>query len=104
MKKVKLNLGCASRLLSDYINIDLDSLEEIKKRYPNIVVPSDGVFVVGNALSLDFFDDSVDDIYSCKYVISFFSNQILAPVVADVESYTCIPLIKTAPAGALILS
>ena len=30
--------------------------------------------------------DTVDEIYSCKYVISFFSNQTLAPVVADVES------------------
>jgi predicted SAM-dependent methyltransferase len=62
MKPVKLNLGCASRLLPDYINIDLDSLEDIRKRYPNISVPEGGEFMVGDVLSLDFEDSSVDEV------------------------------------------
>jgi len=33
---IKLNLGCASRPLAGYINIDLDDLDTLKKRYPNI--------------------------------------------------------------------
>jgi|TARA_R100000995_G_scaffold83426_2_gene59332 predicted SAM-dependent methyltransferase len=62
MKPVKLNVGCASRILPDYINIDLDSLEEIRKRYPNISVPESGEFMVGDVLSLDFDDSSVDEV------------------------------------------
>ena len=36
IKKIKLNLGCASRPLKNYINIDQDNLKIIKKRYPNL--------------------------------------------------------------------
>ena len=36
MKKIKLNLGCASRPLENYINIDQDDFKIIKKRYPNL--------------------------------------------------------------------
>ena len=35
---IRLNLGCASRLLEGYINLDMDSIEDIKKRYPNIEI------------------------------------------------------------------
>lgn len=31
---IKLNIGCGGRLLTGYINIDQDSLETLKKRYP----------------------------------------------------------------------
>ena len=37
MVVLKINLGCACRLLEGYVNIDLNSLEEIKKRYPKNV-------------------------------------------------------------------
>ena len=32
--EIKLNLGCGGRPLPDYINIDLDTLNELKARYP----------------------------------------------------------------------
>ena len=35
-KKIRLNLGCASRPLKNYINVDQDDLKIIKKRYPNL--------------------------------------------------------------------
>ena len=36
---IKLNLGCASRPIQGYINIDLDTIDEMKERYPNIEIP-----------------------------------------------------------------
>ena len=32
---VRLNLGCGSTPLENYINVDMDSLEDLKERYPN---------------------------------------------------------------------
>ena len=63
-EKIKLNLGCASRLLPGYINIDMDSIEDIKKRYPNIEIfnNSEIKFLQSSALSLPFEDSSVDEV------------------------------------------
>ena len=36
MKKIRLNLGCAGRVLKNYINVDQDSIRVMKKRYPGI--------------------------------------------------------------------
>ena len=58
----KLNLGCASRLLDGYINIDLDSLEKIKKRYPDIKINEKTEFIQCNILDLPFEDNSVDEV------------------------------------------
>jgi predicted SAM-dependent methyltransferase len=62
MNEIRLNLGCASRLLSGYINVDLDSIEEIKKRYPNIEIDEDQQFLRANILDLPFEDNTVDEI------------------------------------------
>ena len=63
-KKIKLNLGCASRLLPEYINIDMDSLETIKNRYPNIELSADNEteFLQCNILKLPFADGTVDEV------------------------------------------
>ena len=60
--KIKLNLGCASRLLDGYLNVDMDSVEEIKKRYPNLVINENNPFLQCDVLSLPFEDSSVDEI------------------------------------------
>ena len=34
---IKLNLGCGGRPLIDYVNIDMDTIDEMRDRYPNQV-------------------------------------------------------------------
>jgi len=61
--KIKLNLGCASRLLPSYINIDIDSLQEIKNRYPNVDIHNNEIkFIQANVLDLPFDDNSIDEV------------------------------------------
>ena len=62
MDLIKLNLGCASTLLPDYINIDMDSLSDIKQRYPNLEIPDDCKFIQADIFNLPFDDSSVDEI------------------------------------------
>ena len=35
MSEIKLNIGCGGRPLEGYINIDMDTTEELKRRYPS---------------------------------------------------------------------
>ena len=59
---IKLNIGCGGRPLKDYINVDMDTLEEIRARYPhqhfdeNIRVEQYDIF------NLPFEDNSVNEI------------------------------------------
>ena len=69
---MKLNLGCASTLMKGYINIDLDSYEEIKKRYPNINISSDTEFLQANIFDLPFEEDSIEEI-RCDSLIEHLS-------------------------------
>lgn len=63
-EKVRLNLGCASRPLSDYINIDLDTVEEMKARYPNIDIPDDVEIFQYDIFNLPYADGTVDEVRS----------------------------------------
>ncbi len=38
---IRINLGCGGRPLKGYVNIDLDSLEALKQRYPGTEFPQD---------------------------------------------------------------
>jgi len=69
---IKLNLGCASRPLDAYINIDMDSLEDIKKRYPNITINEHAHFIQANVLELPFEDETVDEV-RCDALMEHFS-------------------------------
>ena len=62
IKKIKLNLGCASRPLKNYINIDQDNLKIIKKRYPNLKKIKNLRIYDYNIFKLPFKDSSVDEI------------------------------------------
>tara|TARA_R110000868_G_scaffold18531_9_gene81356 strand:+ start:3985 stop:4593 length:609 start_codon:yes stop_codon:yes gene_type:complete len=71
---IKLNLGCASRLLDGYVNIDMDSIEQIKQRYPNIDIKDSLQFIQADVLKLPFKDSSVDEV-RCDALIEHFSFQ-----------------------------
>ena len=58
---VKLNLGCGSTPLKDYINIDMDSLEDLKERYPNKTFP-DCRIEDWDIFNLPLEDNSVDEV------------------------------------------
>ena len=62
MTGVRLNLGCGGRPLPGYVNVDGDTLETLKGRYPGQEFPV-GVEVQNyNILDLPYGDDSVDEI------------------------------------------
>lgn len=59
---IKLNIGCGGRPLKDYINIDMDTLEEIRARYPHQQF-DDGIRVEQyDIFNLPIEDNSVDEI------------------------------------------
>ena len=59
---MKINLGCASEPLVDYVNVDMDSLDDIKNRYPNKVFSDDLVVKQWDIFNLPVEDNSVDEI------------------------------------------
>ena len=60
--EIKLNIGCASRPLEGYVNIDLDTLEEIKERYPNVEIQGDVVVEQYDIFNLPYEDNSVSEV------------------------------------------
>jgi len=61
-EEIRLNLGCASRPLAGYINIDLDTLDEMKARYPNIEFPEDAEIFQYDIFNLPYADGTVDEV------------------------------------------
>jgi len=59
---VRLNLGCGGRPLAGYINVDRDSLDVIRARYPGRPLDDGLVVVSHDILNLPFPDGSVDEV------------------------------------------
>jgi predicted SAM-dependent methyltransferase len=59
---LRLNLGCGGRPLSGYVNVDMDSLEQIRARYPNQAYDDSIVVVDLDIFNLPLADNSVDEI------------------------------------------
>lgn len=61
---IRLNLGCGGRPLRGYINVDMDSLDQIRARYPNQVFEDDLIVIQYDIFNLPYLNDSVDEIRS----------------------------------------
>jgi predicted SAM-dependent methyltransferase len=59
---IRLNLGCGGRPLHDYINVDMDTLEEIRKRYPNQDFGDNLNIQQYDLFNLPYEDQTVDEI------------------------------------------
>lgn len=60
--KIRLNLGCASRPMTGYINVDLDSKDEMLKRYPGLELPEEIEIYQYDIFNLPFDANSVDEV------------------------------------------
>jgi ubiquinone/menaquinone biosynthesis C-methylase UbiE len=61
-KKIRLNIGCGGRPLPEYINVDADDLETMKRRYPDQKFP-EGVQIFNyDIFHLPYPDAVVDEI------------------------------------------
>jgi predicted SAM-dependent methyltransferase len=59
---IKLNIGCGGRPLKGYINVDMDTLEEMRVRYPNQEFDNNLVIEQYDIFNLPFEKNSVDEI------------------------------------------
>lgn len=60
--EIKLNLGSGGRLLPGYLNIDLESLEMLKRRYPAQEFPEGIEVYQYDILNLPFADSSIAEV------------------------------------------
>lgn len=58
----RLNLGCGGRPLPGYINVDMDTLDQIKLRYPNQHFENDLVVEQFDIFNLPIVSDSIDEV------------------------------------------
>lgn len=64
MKNLKINVGCGSRPLKNFINIDFDDLRALRKRYPNRKFSNNLKIKNWNIFSLPLKPNSVSEINS----------------------------------------
>ena len=61
-QEIRLNLGCGGRPLPEYINVDMDTLDELKQRYPGQAFPEGIEVCQYDIFHLPFADNTVAEI------------------------------------------
>jgi len=64
---IRLNIGCGPDVRKDYVNIDLDTREQIEARY-NIALDKDIEIVQYDVLNLPYVSDTVDEVMCLGFV------------------------------------
>jgi len=59
---IKLNLGCGGRPLLDYINIDMDTLAQMRERYPNQEFDDNLIIEQYDLFNLPYEEGEVDEV------------------------------------------
>ena len=60
--EVKLNIGCGGRPLHGYINIDQDSMEDMRKRYPEAVFDDSLIIENHDIFNMPYQDESIHEV------------------------------------------
>jgi len=59
---MKLNIGCGGRPLLGYVNVDQDSIDDLRRRYPGKEFSSDLIIEDHNIFSLPYGDNTIEEI------------------------------------------
>jgi len=59
---IRVNIGCGGRPLAGYVNVDMDDLETLRKRYPATHFPDDTILVNYDIFNLPYEDGTVAEI------------------------------------------
>lgn len=59
---IRLNLGCGGSPLPEYVNVDMDSVAELKRRYPNQSFSEDLQVYNYDIFNLPYADGTVDEV------------------------------------------
>ena len=60
--EIKLNIGCGGRPLAGYINIDQDTIEDMRERYPKIAFDDSLIIENHDIFNLPYPDNSISEI------------------------------------------
>lgn len=75
---IKVNLGCGSTPLEGYINVDMDSLKDLRERYPNRTF-ADCTIKNWDIFNLPLEDNSVDEVRAdCLFEHLSFKEEKIA--------------------------
>ena len=65
---LKVNVGCGGHPLAGYVNIDMDSLDDLRRRYPGRQFADDLVLEPYDVLNLPFEDGSVEEVNADSFI------------------------------------